>query len=252
MENGNPISGLNVRVKFEGPETGLGDILSAAEYDHRKALGVVPAMDRPVSAAWLKLAFLLDGNPDLIPMLPPNVLQLAESRPGVYVATLPASLTEAAGTYDFEFQVVGATPVNGQLSRHQYFSRYLRVKPDESKTLVESSVLTDLNRPAVRFIITPRDLNGHRLGPGWERYIRPMPETGELNDTIVDQLDGSYSFELAVDTLPTTSVVIEILGTRIEVKVPPVLGLALPWWFWMLLFLLLLFVIVIFMLRRNP
>ena len=65
---------------------------------------------------------------------------------------------------------------------------------------------------------------------------------------IVDRLDGSYSFDLAFDKTPTSPVLVDVLGTRIEVEAPAV-GPSIPWW-WLLLLLILLIVIII--VRRNP
>ncbi|MCH5372486.1 MAG: hypothetical protein JJ992_00795, partial [Planctomycetes bacterium] len=257
IENGNPVAGLTVHARAVGPEIGLGDILSEPQVAIPSLTGgpsiaavaasAPPSGDKPPTVAAQKLASLLEQDPTLLNLAPREAILLSESHPGVYEAQLPASATAAAGTYDFRFQVDGTTPENGAIQREQRFSRYLRTKPDPAVTVVAAAVLPRTKVPTVRVAVTPLDRNGHRLGPGWARYVLPDTDAGRLVGTVTDNLDGSYVFDLAADSDYVGPLRIDILGASIVTQMPPLGGTGFPPWLWVLLIILLF----LLWLRKN-
>jgi len=213
LENGNPISGLNVRVTVEGPETGLGELLSRTKIDDPKRLSAVQpgAGDRFPDEATRKLALMLEKDPNLMRMLPGNVIPLTEKRRGVYQGNLPAGRT-VASTYVFTFEVQGKGAVNDNFQRSERFSRYVRLKPTVDQTVIKADVIDKADLQTIRFLVTPRDRAKNRLGPGWGKFIKATTSAGSFDGDPVDNLDGSYTLKLKAPKDSDPKIRIEVLG----------------------------------------
>ncbi len=199
LENGNPLTGVTARVLVEGPETGLGELLSSTSSpdpkSHRASITSGDPLPDPATA---KLAALLNANPDFLTMLPGNIVVLTEARPGFYQGTIPAHMTEPAGTYILTFGVEGQGQLNASFKRSNLFSRHLRLKPTVGNTRVTANVISQGDLKTIAVLVTPRDKFNNRLGPGWGNYIQATTNAGSFVGNPVDNLDGSYKLELRV------------------------------------------------------
>lgn len=213
-ENGRGLGGLDVRARVVGPDEGLGDILSERSVDRQRLADVSPGPgDRFPGDAWRKLAVLLEEDPELVTTSPGEVV-LSEVTPGIYRATLPASRTAAAGSYELDFRVAGAGVANEAFRRSQRFSRYLRIKPAPETTEIRAELLERGDLVLYRVIAVPRDIGGRRLGPGWANYLHVSASPGSAGDP-VDRLDGSYSVEVRAPAGTDPEVRVEVFGEAV-------------------------------------
>ncbi|MGA1841458.1 MAG: PKD domain-containing protein [bacterium] len=217
LENGNPVSGLNVKAVIEGPEEGLGELLSeSTTYSIGQINAFQPVGGDPFhDLASQKLALLMAEDPNFIKILPGNVIQLVENIAGFYQAELPAYKTSAAGTYKIAFEVEGQGMANDYFNRTQSFSRYLRLKPTVENTDVSAVATIKGDLQTIQIILIPRDRLGKRLGPGWGEYINAFTDIGYFKDEIQDNLDGSYTLLLIAPVGTDPKVTIEVRGELI-------------------------------------
>lgn len=213
-ENGRGLGGLDVRARVVGPDEGLGEVLSDRSLDPQSLGRASPGPgDRFPGDAWRKLAVLLEEDPDLLSTSSEEVV-LSEVTPGIYRATVPASRTSAAGSYEFDFRVGGAGVANEAFRRTQRFSRYLRIKPAPEATEIRAELLERGDLWTYRVIAVPRDAGRRRLGPGWAAYVRASVTPGSAGDA-VDRLDGSYGFEVRAPAGTDPEVLVEVLGEAV-------------------------------------
>lgn len=212
VENGAPLSGQTVFVAVAGPGEGLGEILASTQVTPEQlASAPASAGDPLASDAEKKMAVLRAEHPELFQTLPPGVIPLTEASPGIYRGTIPAARTGPAGTYVLAFTLDGKGIVNDRFRRSQLFSRYLRLKPTPSETLV-SQAAREEDSQLIRILVTPRDRSRKRLGPGWGDHLKAVADVGTFVGTPQDLLDGSYALTLDAPAASDPKVRIEVRG----------------------------------------
>ena len=257
------------------PGNNVGDALSDI------ALQPAPAGPAdPGSAAQRKLQALLSANPneiihnsDLITLVdngdPANGDDKAGD--GIYSALIPA---EFEGHYNIVFFVEGESKSAGQFVRQQIRTVYVRSIPDGGKTQSAAGVVGAGTASQLLVAnVTPRNLRGGKMGPGWGNYFW-FVATGSSPVKAVDNLDGTYTAQIPFsgatppavalyflpqpvfypdDFVPTLGMLTPANLVVSDVGVPPGGGGGkLPWWEWAIaigsaLFLLLFLVVVLLM-----
>lgn len=137
-------------------------------------------------------------------------IALTEGADGVYEGTVPASLTQEEGVYDFHFRAEGLTPSGHAFKRNQRRSSTLEPIPHPASSPSSIAEAPSRNGTLTTVTVFPHSITGRPLGPGMgnvlgfhfanptDRAKRPPPVT-------IDNLDGTYStrIELAKrDALP--------------------------------------------------
>jgi hypothetical protein len=263
-EGGAPLAGLapgSVRAMVSGPSLSLGNVLSAGTAKP----GTSPEADA-ISAAGLKVKAMLEDpaqRDDLLAALALGAEQgipLAESSPGVYTASFPATLAE--GIYRVSFRVEGNTARNGDFTRVYNTDHYVQVRADAAataQTLAHSpatSCPSGFGGGCVQLTIKPVDALGNLLGPGKTSGFSAQAFDGEIVGPVQDNLDGSYSLVIGYASADATAPTLQVDGQPIAL--PPAVGpdgrgmAGWPglWWFWLLVILVLIFIVI--WLRRQP
>lgn len=258
-EGGAPLAGLaagSVRAFVQAPSAGLGNVLAAsstgagqaAEGDALSAAGrkVQAMLADPAQRAQI-LAALELGAEQGIP--------LAETAPGVYSASFPATVVE--GIYRVSFRVAGNNAANGDFTRIFNTDRYVAVQPDDAAT-ARTMTVSKFTPCDARFAggclqirLRPVDAAGNFVGPGKGTAIAPRaPFAGEVIGSVVDLLDGAYTLVLGYTASSATAPVLSVGGLPLNLPASAsprgstaASGGILRWW-WLLLLLLLALIVV--------
>lgn len=286
-EFGGAIAGLNgqknarIEAAIVRPGNNVGDVLSDS------AMQPAPAGPAdPGSAAQRKLQALLAANPnalihnsDLITLVdngdPANGDDKAGD--GIYSALIPA---EFEGHYNIVFFIEGDSKSSGRFVRQQIRTVYVRSMPDGGKTQSAAGVVGAGTASQLLVAnVTPRNLRGGKMGPGWGNYFW-FVGTGSNPVKAVDNLDGTYTAQIPFsgatppavalyflpqpvfypdDFVPTLGMLTPANLVTADVGVPPSGGGGkLPWWVWpiaigfallLLLVLILTFLMMVLVIR---
>ncbi len=127
------------------------------------------------------------------------------------------------GIYTFTIFAEGSTNNNNPYTRDRIIKKYVTVNVDPGSTDVTVELEKSLGDGYAKYSVTavPMDSLGNYLGPGYARLISFKPREGELIGGLVDNLDGSYTQSLKIDTAKTEAVTINIKGVEFKQEIKP-------------------------------
>jgi hypothetical protein len=275
-EIGQAIAGLNnqtnarVQVAIVRPGNNLGDVLSDSAL-------TPPAGGSPDagSAAQRKLDAILAANPNalvrnsgLITLVDNGDPAMGDDKAddGVYSALIPA---EFEGHYNIVFVVEGNSRLGGRFVRQQIRTVHVRSLPDAGTSGYATNVIKFGDSQILVATVTPRNIRGGKMGPGWANYFwfsggpgGPVKPVDNLNGTYTAQIPfgGANPPKVGLHFLPDPVVRTDDFAPGPGTLTPVNLVTAdvghpgvsapgapkddLPWWVWLGLSLLLLLVLL--------
>lgn len=125
------------------------------------------------------------------PLIPTKTTkyQLHPAERGRYVLELPPPKLD--GVYDFVIQATGKA-CGGTFERYKAFSLYIGGRPHGPQTRI---TVDRTGSHSASVTVTPRDVQGHSLGPGQTALLQPAMRGAKISP-IRDNLDGSYTFQV--------------------------------------------------------
>lgn len=198
-EFGRRLSGLSadagdkLLVQVVKPGKSIGDLLSLSQ-----ASTTSPSTADKFTAADAKLYNHLQESPESLLRIEDTIMLMDDGRSehgdviagdGIYSAVYKADLP---GHYNFLFGVEGQTRESARFSRQQLVTAFVRSVPDRNRSTAEASVTSDRGKKFMNIKLTPRNLGGDRMGPGWANYFW-FTSSSTQPVKAVDNLDGSYS-----------------------------------------------------------
>jgi hypothetical protein len=176
------------------PGNSVGDVLS----DSAVNPGPPPPGDN-ATPAQRKMAAILEQDPNALPLVPGEVILRddgagadARANDGVYSASVPAELE---GHYKFVFSLGGDAESGGRFVRQQIRTVHVRSLPDAENTTQTTSVTQTPGGPVVTAVLTPRNVRGGKMGPGWANYFW-FKAPGAAPVKPVDNLNGTYTAQV--------------------------------------------------------
>ena len=123
---------------------------------------------------------------------------------GIYSATVPADFE---GHYNFVFYVEGNAASGGRFVRQQIRTVHIRSIPVPGSTTTRWDTLQLASGSMLVGTLTPRNVKGGKLGPGWANYLWFKPAGGTPVKP-VDNLNGTYTASIPYSggNPPTVSV----------------------------------------------
>lgn len=127
------------------------------------------------------------------------------------------------GTCSFSFQAAGLTSKGNPFTREKLIQKYITVNTDPESIVVDAAALpsAEAKRAAYKITITPKDTLGNYLGPGFSGAIRLDTTRGSFSAPLKDNLDGSYSRILFLDTavsLEDVDLAIDVRGSKKTIR----------------------------------
>ncbi len=262
-EGGQPLAGLaagSVRAFIQAPAQSLGNVLSASNAKP----GGAPEVD-PGSAAGRKVQAMLADPAERAKILAALELgaeqgvPLAETSPGVYAASFPATVAE--GMYRVSFRVEGTSAGNAAFTRVFDTDRYVPVQPDDAASARTMQIAPFLPCDAryaggcKQITLKPVDTAGNLVGPGKAPGMIFTGAGAEVLGTAEDRLDGSYV--LRVGHVQATGTTPPLLIAGVTLNLPPAAGPGsggtslLARWGWMLLLILLALLLLVWLMKRR-
>jgi Mg-chelatase subunit ChlD len=216
-EAGLPVVGATVTARAARPGEGLGQILATTSPSPS-----APPTDEPHRSPGQEKLYQLLTDPALAGLLstvtvPP--ITFTDAGDGNYTASFDR--TDHEGHYQFEIEVHGTAPANGEFQRTRRMTAFVRPKPDPAATeMIHEGTrrLTDGAR-AVRIRVRPRDRFGSLLGPDYTHVMRVLASEGTVVESLEDELDGSYVIEYRlIDPAANPDITLEILGETVVIR----------------------------------
>lgn len=229
---GEPVTGARVRATVQVPDTGLGTLL----WKHRQQLKI-PTLGTgtlvrgtPVRGTLLRggedrrplaIADQLReqlGREDLFRYRPHQLTLTDEDGDGLYTGRFTD--TRVTGTYRITLQADGGESGYRFERQHELAAvvSVARIDPERSK--VEVALVDRVSRSGAgvwRTTVTPVDVYGNVLDPGYGRRIELKAENGRWIKGLEDNLDGSYSRLIEVEPREEPEISITVSRQRLPV-----------------------------------
>ncbi len=213
---------------------------------YRKYLALTKILDVPYPSTYSETTLILydDGKHGD-----------GKARDGVYANYLRG--IEKEGIYTFSLFAEGRTSKNNLYTRDRIIKKYVTVNVDPGSSIAEAKLVKTLENGFAQYEVTlvPMDSLGNYLGPGYSRLISFKTQEGELIGGLVDNLDGSYTQSLKIDTAKTEAVTINIKGVEIKQEIKPEIPLPTEkpsgpeptpsWLKWLVLLIIILILIML-------
>jgi hypothetical protein len=169
------------------------------------------------------------------------------ARDGIYANYLKG--IEKEGIYTFSIFAEGTTSRNNPYTRDRIITKYITVNVDPAKTQAKAVLDKELEKGYAQYKVTllPMDAMGNYLGPGHTDRISVNLADAVPVGSIIDNLDGSYTQYIKVDTTKTMEVGINIRGTEVKVDITD----GEPWWlkllkqYWLLLLVIIIILLIL-------
>lgn len=261
VENGQPIIRHgDVEVQVIAPQQSMGNWLSKNDISQTELKTAADRhLDKSLSPVALKTIALAQLKNIALPTaIQANRLKLYDDgthgdkrgADGVYSAEFDQ--TDVSGTYEFVFTAKAKTQSGREFTRESREKLALNFELSPSDTLVS----TTLESGKTLFTVTPRDSRGSYLGPGYGGSIKLALEGGETIGELKDNLDGTYSQSLQLETghEKTPRVELIISGVKMEITISETTDLESndkSWSRWLFVFLLLLILLLLRIFLRR-
>ena len=252
IDNGAPVLNATAQVQLMGPSNSQGNVLSNTPALSASSPGSDPASTK--GQAKLNALYSDPANASLFADKSlPTLTLLDGSKTGVYTGSFKDTLSE--GHYYFTVRVRGTSATAGDFQRTYWIARFVRSKPDSSKTLFTllSSAPQANGAVLVKLRAIPHDALGNFLGPGYEKDMQIKSSEGIVENALDDKLDGSYEITYRLPSASANpSFTIQIMGATVTTKTLGQLQHSgwLKWLIWLLIILFLVLVIW-FLLRKK-
>lgn len=238
-EGGAPVLGAIAAAQLQGPQNGMGNILSTTPTPPGTPN---PGGDQFTSEAAQKLSLILSdtahaglfrdkGFPTL-PLLDNGQQSNGDSvaNDGIYTGLFRGATQE--GHYHFAVAAQGTTPTNGDFQRTWKLVTFVRPKPSAGNTEVSVvSSTSQANGGEIDVLkAVPKDNLGNYVGPGYIGYLDiAIPAPATVVTPLKDKLDGSY--EVSYKLPPTNlnpPVTLTVMGDTVVSKSLDDIKVSLP------------------------
>lgn len=208
IEGRRPILGLKqIEVIVGAPGDGQGNWY-AANFVSPKQLSTIPTQqgDELLSPIFRKALYLTQVAGVAYPARKPQrSFTLFDdgtngdvvANDGVYTNTFSDTLKE--GVYSFRFKASGPTRHGNFFNRERSIHEYLGVRTVAEAVDVAAVLLSLNDIKGYDFSLTPKDLIGNFVGPGFVGNIDLRTNVGQFEGALRDNLDGSYTQTLLLD-----------------------------------------------------
>ncbi|MDN3522550.1 vWA domain-containing protein [Halomonas ramblicola] len=278
-EDGQPITGADVRVDIARPEEGFGSVASTLSPDRcephtpglppvdqlsGKALSaLIEGRDTPVAVtdatdagggdvqppAFSRMQAILDacGKPGLERGDDSGLRLFDDGTHGDEVAddgiyTLTYENTEIEGSYAFRFSATGAMGNGQPLHRVRQVAEYIRLDVDPAATTFDSRRLQEAeNRVLTEHYVIPRDVHGGYLGPGHVDQVAFLVQGAQRVGPVRDYNNGIYSQVVRHDSGQPDPQVVPVVQDK---PILPTPDGVMPAWA-LLIMILLVFIIIV-------
>jgi hypothetical protein len=236
-DGGAPVLGAAVAAQIEGPNMGVGDILSTTPAPDGTPSPSGDAFSSPADAKLLQLLAAayahLFGN-SLLPVLPlvddgQGAHGDATAGDGVYSGLFYGAREE--GHYFFTVEVRGSSAANGPFQRTRRLVTFVRPKAAASSTTLAavSSVTQPNGTVIVRLQATPRDAFRNYVGPGYLHNLTITSSQGTVAAPLEDKLNGSYEISFQLPSASANPLItLEVMGRRVMAESLSALKFQLP------------------------
>lgn len=216
---GQPVTGARVQATVQVPDTGLGSLL----WKYRERLQVPPEAairgledTRPLLVA--EQLQELTGREQLFRYRPQRVDLTDPDGDGLYTGRFTD--TRVTGTYQVTLEARGGDSGHRFERQHELAAVVSvgRIDPERSK--VDVALVDRISASGAgiwRTTITPVDVYGNVLDPGYQRRVQLTAENGRWVKPLEDNLDGSYSRLIQVPPRQKPKISINVFRQRLPV-----------------------------------